>query len=584
MPGQEPSADEIRAALNELLGWPALARSPQLADLLRYVVEKTLRGEAASIKAYSIAVDVLGRPPSFDPQADPIVRVQARRLRALLDEFHASGASRADVQIQLPRGRYVPEFVSTHAAPAEAPAPAPAATSDAGAGRQRAAQEEGTLGGVLRTALLGLGFTLIGVALAVAIIRWTTPEMAPAPAAVPERPRISVAGFDNLTGDPVLDDDIARIAPEVEAALARFETIAVGDGGAPSLSGTVQRVEGRFVVRASLAPGDNAGAPWTSMITAPRGLTDTDAFSEVARLLAAQLGNATGPLHAPGLSWLRMQRPLPRAGAPYVCDLLYMAWRERHGAPEAEAATTCLSRQLVDNPADPRALAAIAGIGGWRAQAMGPVGTDLVTAMTEITGAASRAVVLAPQSSFAHEQQAVVLARQGATDAATGAIARARALNPANMDAVAIAGILAWLGGQSEEGAALGEAALTEIAAPPPWYFLTRTLRALQQQRFFDAIDAAQALAASDSEFAAVAALAAAPRAARNDLIDRYRPLVLGRATFQDTGILTRISGWMRVPGVLSTLRAGLILAGLPAHTLDRPFNPDGSERVEGAE
>ena len=84
MPQDAPSAEQVRAALDELLGWQGISRSPQLAELLRYVVEKALAGDEGSIKAYSIAVDVLGRPQSFDPQADPIVRVQARRLRTLL--------------------------------------------------------------------------------------------------------------------------------------------------------------------------------------------------------------------------------------------------------------------------------------------------------------------------------------------------------------------------------------------------------------------------------------------------------------------------------------------------------------------
>src|SRR5689334_16879047 len=104
------TSDRISAALEELLGWPPIARSPQLARFLSYIVAASLRGEEGGIKAYSIAVDVFGRPASFDPQTDPIVRVQARRLRALLDQFYEAGNGRAGVRIALPVGRYVPEF------------------------------------------------------------------------------------------------------------------------------------------------------------------------------------------------------------------------------------------------------------------------------------------------------------------------------------------------------------------------------------------------------------------------------------------------------------------------------------------
>src|ERR1700754_4881438 len=90
VPDGAPSAEQVRAALDELLGWEGISRSPQLGELLRYVVEKTLAGDIASIKAYAIGVDVFGRPPTFDPQSDPIVRVQARRLRVLLEQYYAS--------------------------------------------------------------------------------------------------------------------------------------------------------------------------------------------------------------------------------------------------------------------------------------------------------------------------------------------------------------------------------------------------------------------------------------------------------------------------------------------------------------
>jgi hypothetical protein len=100
----------VRAALDELLRWEELVRSPQLAKFLSHIVEAKLRGEADSIKAYSIAVDVFGRPASFDPQVDPIVRVQARRLRGLLQEFDRQRLGRSATRITLPVGRYVPEF------------------------------------------------------------------------------------------------------------------------------------------------------------------------------------------------------------------------------------------------------------------------------------------------------------------------------------------------------------------------------------------------------------------------------------------------------------------------------------------
>ena len=95
MPGLKargrPNADEIRAALEHMAASEAFRGSPQLVAFLRYVVEATLRGASDRIKGYTIAVEALGRAENFDPQADPIVRVEAMRLRRALARYYANG-------------------------------------------------------------------------------------------------------------------------------------------------------------------------------------------------------------------------------------------------------------------------------------------------------------------------------------------------------------------------------------------------------------------------------------------------------------------------------------------------------------
>src|SRR6266853_6060858 len=85
----DPSAAEVRAALDRLVAGDIFRRSTQLAAFLRFVVETTLRGESDRIKGYTIAVEALGRGEDFDSQADPIVRVEAGRLRRALAEYYA---------------------------------------------------------------------------------------------------------------------------------------------------------------------------------------------------------------------------------------------------------------------------------------------------------------------------------------------------------------------------------------------------------------------------------------------------------------------------------------------------------------
>ena len=80
--------------------------------MLKYMVTQTLAGHADKLKAYSIAVDVLGRKASFDPASDAIVRVQAGRLRAALETHYASEGWANTLRIELPKGTYVPVFVA----------------------------------------------------------------------------------------------------------------------------------------------------------------------------------------------------------------------------------------------------------------------------------------------------------------------------------------------------------------------------------------------------------------------------------------------------------------------------------------
>jgi hypothetical protein len=107
---EPPNNADIRAALGRVIASNHINKSPQLANFLRFVVEEKLAGNGSRIKAYTIAADALGRDSSFDPQNDPIVRVEAGRLRRALDQYYMNGGSNDPVVIELPRGHYIPVF------------------------------------------------------------------------------------------------------------------------------------------------------------------------------------------------------------------------------------------------------------------------------------------------------------------------------------------------------------------------------------------------------------------------------------------------------------------------------------------
>src|SRR4051812_48479924 len=83
---------------------------------LKYVVQETLAGRADRIKAYTIAVNVFDRDPSFDPLADPVVRIEAGRLRRCLEHYYLAEGAADRIRITIPKGGYVPHFIVTEEA------------------------------------------------------------------------------------------------------------------------------------------------------------------------------------------------------------------------------------------------------------------------------------------------------------------------------------------------------------------------------------------------------------------------------------------------------------------------------------
>src|SRR5690242_6868373 len=102
---------EERAELESVLTSGIFTRSPSLAHFLEYVCERYFEGEADKIKEYNVAVEALGRPADFDQKKDSIVRVEAHRLRKRLQEYYGGEGAAHTIQIFIPPGNYVPQFL-----------------------------------------------------------------------------------------------------------------------------------------------------------------------------------------------------------------------------------------------------------------------------------------------------------------------------------------------------------------------------------------------------------------------------------------------------------------------------------------
>ena len=118
--------EEIGAQVERVLASRLFLRSHRLCRFLRFSVEQTLAGRSAQLKEQIIGVEVFDRKADYDPRIDPIVRVEARRLRAKLKAYYNSPGRGDPIMIVLPKGAYLP-FFKMRAAPQEAAAPAPLA-------------------------------------------------------------------------------------------------------------------------------------------------------------------------------------------------------------------------------------------------------------------------------------------------------------------------------------------------------------------------------------------------------------------------------------------------------------------------
>ena len=108
--GKTPGLVAVRAQLGRILESPEFMASDKQRKFLQFVVDEALEGRGSQLKGYTIAVEVYGRTENFDPQLDPIVRVEAGRLRRALERYYLTAGNDDLVQISIPKGGYVPAF------------------------------------------------------------------------------------------------------------------------------------------------------------------------------------------------------------------------------------------------------------------------------------------------------------------------------------------------------------------------------------------------------------------------------------------------------------------------------------------
>jgi hypothetical protein len=110
-PATEPvSLFEKREELRRILKSRHFASAPKKSRFLEFVCEQTMLGNGEKLNEYLIGVEVYGRGPDFNPQEDPIVRVQAHEMRHSLKSYYEEEGKTSPLRIDLPLGHYVPLF------------------------------------------------------------------------------------------------------------------------------------------------------------------------------------------------------------------------------------------------------------------------------------------------------------------------------------------------------------------------------------------------------------------------------------------------------------------------------------------
>src|SRR5690349_22429311 len=100
----------VRQQLSRIVSSKTFAQVERLKRFVSFIVGETIGGRGGELKEYVIGVQVFGKEPSFDPRTDPIVRVQARRLRARLSRYYRDEGNTDELIIDLPKGGYAPVF------------------------------------------------------------------------------------------------------------------------------------------------------------------------------------------------------------------------------------------------------------------------------------------------------------------------------------------------------------------------------------------------------------------------------------------------------------------------------------------
>jgi hypothetical protein len=540
---KDVTAAEARAQLEKIIQSDAFAKSPALASFLSFVVTHHFDRPEQKLKAYMIATEALGRGPDFDPETDPIVRIQAGRLRKALESYYADAGRHDTVRIDVPAGGYSPRF----------------SRLPAGGLRTAAGMPGWRVPALLAVAMVGAGLT--GWWLADNRTGEDGRNAAlPVPSASP-LPTIAVDVKSPKGSAPKFDGDAFGAA--LEAALARFDETVVlirEAGDAPPAA----------KYRVLAYPEGGNGGPASVRIEVVRAPTGKVVFVRDYALTAppsrgsgaeTAVELAASDIAQPFGAVLAAEHEDPAKTDDIDCILRAFDYSRRPGKAELQYAKVCLRWMITSRPDSHIAYALLSSLmlepyrDGYKPRS--PV------VYAETLKLARTAVRLAPQSARAHHALMKALFVSGFPNEALAEGRLAVSLNPNDTEVASEYGCKLIFRDRIAEGLEILDAIEPRMSLSPVQHRFCRFLAAHLTD---DEAGARKAAAALEGESGMLALIAAAlqhssggDREGARQAIDRIIAFSPGFAAEPKATLLRR--GWS--DSIATRVYEDLLAAGL---------------------
>lgn len=294
--------DGVRAQLDRILASAEFHVPERGRRFLQYIVEEALEGRSEQLKAYTIAQAVFGRDASFDAQNDPVVRIEAGRIRRALERYYLVSGRDDLIRISVPKGGYAPLFSS--------------AVDISEAGETTGSRTRGNKPGnsvqpvTWRDLLVPIGVpALFGVMAILALIRpleaYLSPpeaERSPAVSSLNSEIRIVVEPFAALGSAPSEMDFARGLADQLIAKLMKVKNFVVlaPDRISVETSGPSFNLQGSALVEGTglhlhvrLINGADGTVIWANQYDRDlRGHAVLDLEDEIAAQIAMEISNS----------------------------------------------------------------------------------------------------------------------------------------------------------------------------------------------------------------------------------------------------------------------------------------------------